>query len=171
MSRFAAMAALAAVVLSAPLAAQKPPVKDSAKVEKMDHSKMDHSKMDHSKMGQSGMQHGADHAASGWKELDSYHMLMMQTYHPIKEKGDVAPIRARSTEMVAAAKLVAASKAPARCDTPALRKAAAGLVGETQRVANLVAKKGSDKALVTAMTTLHDRFEVLEKGCASASHE
>ena len=33
-----------------------------------------------------------DHAMSGWKELDSFHMLMMETWHPVKKSGDLKPM-------------------------------------------------------------------------------
>ena len=165
MYRMTAMLAFAAMAAASPLAAQvKPPVKDSAKAEKMDHSKMDHSKMDHG-AAKPAMDHGSDHAMSGWKELDAYHMLMMQTWHPIKEKGDVGPIKAKALDMVASAKLLAKSKAPKGCDTPALQQAASVLVAETEGVATLVGKKADDAMLKEKMKTLHDKFEVLEEGC------
>ena len=173
MYRVPAMLAFAALAVSSPLAAQaKPPAKDSTKVEKMDHSKMDHGKMDHAKMDHAKMDqaksHGGNHAASGWKELDGYHQLMMQTWHPIKEKGDVGPIKAKALDMVASAKLLAKSKAPKGCDTPALKTAASELVGETESVAALVSRKGGDAMLKDKMKSLHDKFEVLEEGCKPA---
>lgn len=118
---------------------------------------MDHSKMDHSAM------HGAK--ADAWKELDAYHMLMMATWHPAKQNNDMAPIRAKAGEMVAAAKVVAASKAPASCQKPELTKAQAALPAETEKVAALVNKKASDANLKTALATLHEKFEVLEHEC------
>jgi len=156
----AASAALIAAPLAPPLSAQeKPPVKPP--VAEMDHAKMDHSKMDHSKM-----DHGAA-KAEGWKELDAYHMLMMATWHPAKDKNDLAPIRAKANEMVASAKLVAASKSPMACQKPELLKAQAGLPVETEKVAAMVAAKAADADLKAGLKGLHDRFDLLE-GCAGA---
>jgi len=154
-TRLAALLATSAALLAAPLSAQdKPPVKPP--VAEMDHSKMDHSKMDH----------GAA-KAEGWTELDAYHMLMMATWHPAKDKNDLAPIRAKATEMVASAKLVAASKAPMSCQKPELLKAQAALPGETEKVAAMVAAKAADAELKAGLKGLHDRFDVLE-ACAGA---
>jgi len=154
-TRLAALLATSAALIAAPLSAQdKPPVKPP--VAEMDHSKMDHSKMDH----------GAA-KAEGWKELDAYHMLMMATWHPTKDKNDLAPIRAKATEMVASAKLVAASKAPMSCQKPELLKAQAALPGETEKVAAMVAAKAADAELKAGLKGLHDRFDVLE-ACAGA---
>ncbi|HEY0930358.1 MAG TPA: hypothetical protein VGE27_10615 [Gemmatimonas sp.] len=145
------------VTLALPMAAlqaQQPPAKtEPAKAAPA----MDHNRMDH------GAMHGAK--ADAWKELDAYHMLMMATWHPAKQNNDMAPIRAKVGEMVAAAKVVAASKAPASCQKPELLKAQAGLTAETEKVATLVNKKASDADLKTALGTLHEKFEVLEEGC------
>ena len=150
----ALIAATAALLISAPAGAQatQPPAK-----------KDDHAAMHAEHMKQ--MQHGQHAKAEGWKELDAYHMLMMATWHPAKDKNDLAATRAKIGEMVTAAKAVAASKAPATCQKPELAKAQAGLTGETEKVAALVASKADDAALKAAMKTLHDRFEVLEEGC------
>ena len=125
--------------------------------------KDDHAAMHAEHMKQ--MQHGKEMKAEGWKELDAYHMLMMATWHPAKDKNDLSATRAKIGEMVTAAKAVAASKAPASCQKPELAKAQAGLTGETEKVAAMVSAKADDTALKAAMKTLHDRFEVLEEGC------
>src|SRR4249919_3156070 len=73
--------------------AQTPP----AKMDKMDHSKMEQE---------------MNHAMSPWKELDEFHMLVMATWHPAAKSSDMAPTRAKSSELVASAKTLAASTAP-----------------------------------------------------------
>lgn len=154
-ARLAALVATSAALIAAPLSAQeKPPAKPPAAA--MDHSKMDHSKMDH----------GAA-KAEGWKELDAYHMLMMATWHPAKDKNDLAPIRAKAAEMVASAKLVAASKSPMACQKPELLKAQADLPAATEKVAAMVAAKAADADLKAGLKGLHDSFDLLE-GCAGS---
>lgn len=158
-ARCVTLMAAGVTLIAAPLSAQeKPPVKPPAAA--MDHSKMDHAKMDHAKM-----DHGTK--ADGWKELDGYHQLMMATWHPAKDKNDLAPIRAKAAEMVASAKLVAASTSPMACQKPELLKAQAALPMETEKVAAMVAAKAADTDLKAGLKGLHDRFDVLE-GCAGA---
>lgn len=155
----AVSAVATALLLAGSLSAQQPPAKTAGAT---DHSKM--AGMDHSKMEQ-------EHGKSPWKELDAYHEFMMATWHPANGKNDLAPTRAKIVDMAASAKVLAASKAPAGCDTPKLKEAAATLSKETQGVADLVAKKADDAALKTAMKNLHDKFEVLEMGCAATKHK
>lgn len=132
--------------------ATQPPAK------KDDHAAMHAEHMKRMEQGQHGK-------AEAWKELDAYHMLMMATWHPAKDKSDMAPTRGMIGQMVASAKLVAASKAPSGCQKPELQKAQAGLVGETEKVQKLVDAKADDATLKAAMKALHDAFEVLEEGC------
>jgi hypothetical protein len=147
-------AAAAALMISAGAAiAQQPP----AKAKPAEQHKMGH--MEHAK------EQEASHTMSPWKELDAYHMLMMATWHPAKDKGDMAPTRAKIGEMVASAKTLAASPAPKGCDSPKLKAAATALPIETQGVADLVAKKADDAALKNALKDLHEKFDVLEEGC------
>ncbi|MCO4098982.1 hypothetical protein [Gemmatimonas sp.] len=153
------LAAALGLAVAAPASAQDkakaPPAKKAAPA-------MDHAAMHAEHMKQLD---GGKVDAAAWKELDAYHMLMMATWHPAKDKNDLAPTRAKIGEMVTAAKAVAASKAPAACQKPALAKAQAGLAGETQKVQALVTSKADDAALKAAMKGLHDAFDVLEEGC------
>jgi hypothetical protein len=137
--------------------AKKAPAKTEATT--MDHAKMDHGAMDHAKM------HGGGGTAA-WKELDAYHQLMMATWHPAKDRNDLAPIRGQAEAMVKAAELVGTSTPPGSCAKPELAAARTGLAGETRKVAALVKAKADDAALKTALSKLHDAFEVLEEGCS-----
>lgn len=145
----AVIPAIALCVLGGTLSAQQPPAKTPPRME----HQMGHD-----------MQ-GMDHAMSPWKELDAFHMLMMATWHPAKDKGDLAPARAKIGEMLASAKALAASTAPKGCDAPAMQTAAKALPAETQKVADLVSKKADDAVLKSAMSALHEKFDVLEMGC------
>ena len=160
----AAVAALSSAALSSsPLSAQAAAAKLPATAPAAAPAKpmMDHDKMH-------AAEAASSHGMSAWKELDAYHMLMMATWHPAKDKGDLAPYRAKAAEMTASAKLLAASTPPKGCDTPALKKAAADLAPATAAVADMVGKQASDAQLKTALGALHDKFDVLEEGCKPA---
>ena len=155
MTRFALLAA-ALLAGAAPLAAQTKTT-DPKATKPADHGA--HHKAES----------GKDHANSGWKELDGYHQLMMTTWHPASAKNDLAPIREHAAHMADAAKLLAASKGPKGCDTPAVKSATAKLLPATQGVADLVARKADDATVKAALKALHDSFETVE-GCASGGH-
>lgn len=140
---------LAAMAAAAPLAAQVP---DSAATKKPMKMEME------------------DHAMSGWKELDAFHMVMMATWHPASMKKDLAPARARAGELATKAEAWAQSGFPTPCDTPALREAVNRATAGSKALAALV-KEGTDAQVTEALKGVHDSFEVVEKGCKpGASH-
>ena len=105
------------------------------------------------------------HAMSGWKELDSVHMLMMETWHPVQTSGDLKPIRAKATAMAEAATTWAASTVPAACDKKPIRDAVAAVARDARSLSELVATQGSDADVKKSLAGLHDTFEIVEKGC------
>jgi hypothetical protein len=108
-------------------------------------------------------------ASSGWKELDAFHELMAATWHPAKS-GDLKAIRAKADSLSASAKVWAASKVPSACDTKPIRDAIADVVAGSAKVAQMVANNGADADVRTALSDVHDRFEVVEHGCQPKHH-
>lgn len=129
-----------------------------------------------------GHEHASGHAApdssapaaahamhsSGWAELDDFHMVMMATWHPAKQKNDLAPIRARAAEMAAAADRWAESAAPGKCASPETEKAVAKVAAGSRALAGLVERNATDEEVKAALAALHDEFEGVEHGCADA---
>lgn len=163
--RFALAGAL--LLAAAPVAAQVTPPKAPAKTPVTSPAKpvMDHGAMDHGAHHAQPAKPAADHAVSGWAALDAYHGFMMATWHPAKGKNDLAPLRAKATDMAVSAKALAESTPPKACDTPALRAAARGLAPATTNLAVAVARGATDAELKAALSALHDQFETIESGC------
>lgn len=116
------------------------------------------------------MDHGAGHhAASGWKELDTFHTLLAATWHPA-ESNDLKPIRARADSLSLAAQAWSKAKVPTACDTEPVKTAIADVVTGSAKVEQLVAGNASDADVRAALHVVHERFEVVEKGCKVAKH-
>ena len=167
-NRLRMAAGLTALVLAAvPLSAQSSPPKPKPT---MDHGaaghekKADHDKMDHHKMDK-------EHAASGWKELDKYHKLMMDTWHPAKGSNDLKPLKAKAKDLSAGAHELAKSTPPSACNRTELVEAARVLAPASDALAQQVLAGASDAALKSALHDLHAKFETLEKGCKAGSRE
>lgn len=112
--------------------------------------------------------HSQEHM-SGWKELDAYHMVMMQVWHPAKEKGDLAPIRAQAGKLADAADVWAKAAVPSACDSPDNRASIARVQAESRALVALAAS-GSDADLKAALAAVHERFELVNRGCKVAHH-
>ena len=108
----------------------------------------------------------AHHAmSSGWKELDAFHTLMAATWHPVSKSSDFTVIRAKAGALAEAAHVWATATVPTACDTKANRDAIAAVAKQSKDLAALVAAKGSDADVKTALHDVHERFEVVEHGC------
>jgi hypothetical protein len=112
--------------------------------------------------------HAQEHM-SGWKELDAYHMIMMQVWHPAKEKGDLAPIRAQAGKLADAADAWANATVPSACDTPDNRANIAKVRTESRALVAL-AGSGGDADLKAALAAVHERFELVNRGCKASHH-
>jgi len=113
--------------------------------------------------------HGSDHhAMSGWKELDAFHALLATTWHPVGS-GDFKPIRAKADSLAQAAKAWSESTVPAACDTEPLKAAIKDAASGAAKVRELVGKGATDADLKAALHEVHERFEVVEKGCKVGS--
>ena len=119
---------------------------------------------------QSHGEHAGMHHSSGWKELDDFHLLMMQTWHPAKQQNDLAPVRAKAADMARAAEAWAASTPPEKCAGEEPKQAVARIAADSKALAELVEREGSDAEVKAALAALHDTFETVEHGCAGGGH-
>lgn len=107
-------------------------------------------------------------SASGWKELDAFHELMAASWHPASGKNDLAPAKAKATDMAKAAKVWADSKAPKSCDTPAIKESVTKVNAASQEYAGIVAKGADDATIKAKLKAIHETFETAEMGCHPA---
>lgn len=110
--------------------------------------------------------HAAEHT-SGWRQLDAYHLVMMQVWHPAKEKGDLSPVRAHAGALAARADSVASGPVPRACDTASNRDHVTRIRQDSHALAALVKRAAGDAEVMSALRTLHDRFEVVNRGCTA----
>lgn len=154
---FALGAALAIAALAQPALAQTDPAPKPAPT--MDHGAMNHGAMDHGNMSH----------MSGWAAMDEFHRLMMASWHPVKDNGDLAPARTVAASMADRAEAWAKAPIPAHCKS-GTAAAIARLATDSRAFARLVegtaAGAVTDAKLREALSALHDGFEKVEKGCA-----
>lgn len=101
-----------------------------------------------------------------WPALKDFHKVMSQTFHP-SEEGDLKPIKARSTEMVAKADLLAKSIIPAEFNKKEVVAAVKKLKADSKKLDKLVKGKKSDKEITEALAKLHDVFHEIIGLCTN----
>jgi len=103
-------------------------------------------------------------ASDKWVEMDAFHAVMSQTFHPAEE-GKLEPIRKRAGEMAAKAKQWLDSKPPKIYDVPEIKEMLVKLAAESRALAENIAKGAGDDQVKKELTALHDRFHDIIGAC------
>jgi hypothetical protein len=104
-----------------------------------------------------------------WNELDAFHDVMAQTFHPAEE-GKLEPIRSRSQEMVDKAIAWKNAAAPEGFDKNAVKENLSKLVKGAREINKLVKKNAPDKDLKEKLSALHDIFHEIVEKCEKEEH-
>lgn len=104
-----------------------------------------------------------------WPALKDFHKVMSQTFHP-SEEGDLKPIKARSSEMVAKADALAKSIIPTEFNKKEVVAAVQQLKADSKKLDKLVKSKKSDKEITEALAKLHDVFHEIIGLCTNEEH-
>lgn len=103
-------------------------------------------------------------AADQWAELESYHEIMSQTFHPAEE-GKFTPIRKLAGELATRAQKWLESTPPKIYDAPEIRAILVKLNRESKALADSIANGTSDEQIKKDLTALHDRFHEIMGAC------
>jgi len=100
---------------------------------------------------------------AAWKELDDYHAVMSQTFHPAEE-GNLQPVLTRAGELAEKGAVLKKSTIPVDYQKEGVKTSVDLLAKESKELANMVRQKKSEAEVKKAIFALHDRFhEVMEK--------
>ncbi|MFN3840982.1 MAG: hypothetical protein ACK4RF_09785 [Cyclobacteriaceae bacterium] len=96
-----------------------------------------------------------------WPQMDAFHMLMAESFHPFKDSANLEPAKANAAEMASNAAQWADAALPKKVDTEQMKEHLANLKNETASFAELV-KTGTDEEIGVALTDLHDLFHAIQ---------
>lgn len=93
-----------------------------------------------------------------WAELDSYHMIMAESFHPLKDSSNLAPAKANAEVLAAEAAKWTSAELPERVNTDEMKSMIAKLNTSTRAFADMVGAGATDEELAAALTALHGEF-------------
>lgn len=106
-----------------------------------------------------------------WKEMDEFHAIMADVYHPLKEANDLGPIKSGADNLAAAATKWAQAKIPAKVDNDKTKEALAQLEDGCQKLSKNISI-ATDEEITVQLTTLHDIFHsIMEEWHKSGKEE
>ncbi|MCB0571126.1 MAG: hypothetical protein KDC66_15235 [Phaeodactylibacter sp.] len=94
---------------------------------------------------------------------EAYHDVMSSTFHPAEE-GDLEPLKARYSELASAAKQWAALPLPENMKNKGMEELLQKLATDSEAIGAAVTS-GSDEAITTAITALHEVFHKIVGLC------
>lgn len=97
-----------------------------------------------------------------WKEMDEFHFIMAESFHPFKDSANLEPAKANAAEMAANAAKWADTPLPKKVDNEQVKEYMASLKAGTASFAELV-NSGSDEEISQALTDLHDLFHAIQE--------
>lgn len=99
--------------------------------------------------------------AAEWPEMDAFHLVMAESFHPFKDSANLEPARRLAPEMAAAATKWANAPLPEKVNTPEVKEKINLLKSASDEFAQLV-QTGSEEEIGNALTGLHDLFHELQ---------
>jgi hypothetical protein len=100
-----------------------------------------------------------------WPAIKEFHEVMSQTFHPAEE-GNLAPIKARSEEMMVKAAAILKSDIPEEFKTPSILASAEKLQLKSKKLHELISSNAADEVIVKRLTDLHETFHQIVGLCS-----
>jgi hypothetical protein len=97
-----------------------------------------------------------------WKEMDEFHMIMAETFHPYKDSADLKPVKDKALELVAVADKWSNAPLPEKVNSDEMKTRLQTLKGETEVLADVV-QNGQDSAIGDQLNKVHDLFHEIQE--------
>jgi hypothetical protein len=98
-----------------------------------------------------------------WKEMDEFHMVMAESFHPYKDSANLEPARNHADSLVSAAERWAQAPLPERfSEDDEIKFKLNQLKVDASTFADVV-KTGDDKSVGQSLTKLHDLFHEIQE--------
>lgn len=112
---------------------------------------------------------GSNEDTAEWKEMDDFHMVMAESFHPFRDSANLEPVKEHAAEMATLAAQWADSELPAKVNTEEVKGQIQELKEATAALVDLV-EVGDDAAIGTALTSVHDSFHHLQEAWYKNEH-
>jgi hypothetical protein len=106
--------------------------------------------------------HAHEEAETDWKEMDAFHLVMAETFHPYKDSSNLEPAKSRATELMTAAEQWASAKLPAKVDNPEMKAKLRQLKSEAEALAENV-RTADENVIAEQLTKVHDTFHEIQE--------
>src|SRR5688500_17202936 len=96
-----------------------------------------------------------------WKEMDDFHMVMAESFHPYKDSANLEPAKQNASALAASAEKWVAAPLPAKFEGDDEIKFKLNQLHQDALSFVETVNSGDDKAIGESLTKLHDLFHEL----------
>ncbi|HMG92760.1 MAG TPA: hypothetical protein VK589_22035 [Chryseolinea sp.] len=100
--------------------------------------------------------------ADEWPQMDEFHMIMAESFHPFRDSADIGPAKANADSLVASADKWLNSQIPSKVNNEEVKEMLQNLKTEAEAFA-ILSKTDDPKAIGESLTKLHDHFHQLQE--------
>jgi hypothetical protein len=104
----------------------------------------------------------ATESNEGWKEMDDFHLIMAEAFHPFKDSANLQPAKQTAEQLLLAARKWKESALPDKVDTESVKGKLAMLEKEAMEFSQIV-KQSNDSTVSKSLIKLHDLFHELQE--------
>ncbi len=103
--------------------------------------------------------HEAENDSSAeWPEMESFHMIMAEAFHPYKDSTNLEPAKKLAAEMATEAEKWQAAALPEKVNNDEVKGLLEQLKTKTRALADSIAANTPDDEIGKSLTLLHDNF-------------
>jgi hypothetical protein len=93
--------------------------------------------------------------------MDSFHMIMSESFHPYKDSANLEPVKRLAEEMATEAEKWSNASLPAKVDNEEMKASLQQLKNDTRSLADKIKSGASDEEIGTQLNALHDSFHAI----------
>ncbi|MFZ2907241.1 MAG: hypothetical protein WAZ98_13650 [Cyclobacteriaceae bacterium] len=97
-----------------------------------------------------------------WPEMDEFHMVMAESFHPFKDSANLEPAKAHAAEMAKVAEKWANATIPEKVNNEEIKAKLTQLKSDASAFIE-VAQSGDTTKIGQSLTSLHDLFHELQE--------
>lgn len=97
-----------------------------------------------------------------WPEMDEFHEIMADSFHPFKDSANLEPAKANATEMAKVAEKWVNAPVPEKVDNDETKANLTQLKNDTNAFIQ-IAQSGDSVKIGESLTALHDQFHKLQE--------
>jgi hypothetical protein len=98
-----------------------------------------------------------------WKQMDEFHMIMAETFHPYKDSANLEPVKTHAEHLATEAEKWAGAPLPEKVNNDEVKSKLDQLKTDTRSLADKIKAGGSDEEIAAQLTSVHDLFHKIQE--------